>query len=95
MYDEYIEMLIDSIEVYDAKYHPPYFILLYIPANAEYDRNEDLYFAALATKVNPTEDMIDEIFYETKKELGNIVYAAEYEILKKDAVIDHLESLLS
>lgn len=95
MYDDYIEMLIDSIEVYDSKYHPPYFVLLYLPANEDYDRHEDMYFAALAAMIKPTEDLIHEIFYETRKQIGNIVYAAEYEILRKDEAIDHLESLLN
>lgn len=95
MYEDYIELLIDSIQSYDEKYHPPYFILLYLPANEEYDRHEDMYFAALAAMIKPNEIILDEILFETKKQLGNIVYAAEIEILTKDDAIDHLESLLN
>lgn len=95
MIDEHIEMLIDSIETYDQKYKPPYFILFYIPASEEYGIYEELYFAVLAAMIKPNEDMIDEVLYETSKQIGNIVYAADYEILKKDDAINQLESILS
>jgi hypothetical protein len=54
-----------------------------------------MYFAALAAMIKPNEIILDEILFETKKQLGNIVYAAEIEILTKDDAIDHLESLLN
>lgn len=95
MYDDYIELLIDSIETYNNKYHPPYFILLYLPRSEEFDKPEELYFAALAAMLKPNEDMIAEIFFETRKQIGNIVYAADYKVLKKDQAIEHLESLLN
>ncbi len=95
MYEDYIELLIDSIHSYDEKYHPPYFILLYLPANDDYDRHDDMYFAALAAMIKPTATLLDEILFETKKQLGNIVYAAEIEILTKDDAIKHLEALLN
>jgi hypothetical protein len=69
--------------------------LLYLPASEEFDKPEELYFAALAAMLKPTEDMIAEIFFETRKQIGNIVYAADYKVLKKDQAIEHLESLLN
>lgn len=94
MYEDYITFLIDSIESYDKKYHPKYFILLYIPSSDEYDRPEDMYFAALAAKIKPTKQSIDSILLAAKAQMGNIVYAAETKILKKEDAISHLESLL-
>lgn len=94
MTEEYIEMLIDSIISYDKLYKPPYFILFYLPANEEYDRYDEMYFAVLAAMIEPTKEMIDEVLYETKKQIGNIVYAADYHVLRKDEAINQLEAIL-
>ncbi len=91
---EYIEMLINSIETYDKRYKPPYFILFYLPANEEYGRYEDTYFAVLAAMIKPTEDMISEILHDTKKQVGNMIFAAEYVVLSKDDAICQLEEAL-
>ena len=91
MPDTYIEKLIDSIETYDQRYKPPYFILFYIPAHG---RHNPIYFAVLAAMMEPTEAMIDDVLFETKKQVGNMIYAADYLIMKKEEAIDQLESIL-
>jgi len=94
MIDEYVEMLIDSIISYDKLYKPPYFILFYLPTSEEYEIYEEIYFAVLAAKMKPTKNMIDDVLYEAKKQVGNMIYAADYEILTKDDAIEQLESIL-
>lgn len=94
MLEEHVEMLIDSIISYDRLYKPPYFILFYLPTNEEYEIYEELYFAVLAAKLKPTEKMINDVMHETRKQVGNMIYAADYEILTKDDAIEQLESIL-
>ena len=92
---EYIEMLINSIETYDKRYKPPYFILFYLPADEEFGRYESTYFAVLAAMIKPTGDMINEILHDTKKQVGNMIFAAEYIVLSKDDAICQLEEALN
>lgn len=94
MFDDYIEILLESIEDYNKKFHAPYYILLYLPANEEYDRPDEMYFAVLASMVKPNEEMISEIFFETRKQLGNIIYAADYVVKTYDEAVNYLESLI-
>jgi len=90
MNEEHIEMLIDAIQ--DYEYNAPYIILLYIPSNDEY--LPDFYFAVLAALRIPDEDELASIFEITKKDMGNIVYAAEHLIMPKEDAIEYLEKLL-
>jgi len=94
MKEEYIEMLIESIITFDEMYKPQYFILFYLPSSEEFNISEELYFAVLAAKIKPNDSMISDVLYETKDKIGNIVYAAEYEILKKTEAIQQLEDAL-
>lgn len=94
MQEEHIEMLINSIETYDKRYKPPYFILFYLPASEEYSRYEETYFAVLAVMVKPDENLLVDILAETKKKVGNMIYAADYVVLKKDDAISKLESII-
>lgn len=87
-------MLINSIETYDKRYKPPYFILFYLAADEEYGRYADIYFAVLAAMIKPTDDMINDLLHETKKQVGNMIFAADYVILSKDDAICHLEEAL-
>ena len=91
---EYIEMLINSIETYDKHYKPPYFILFYLPANEDFGKYDDTYFAVLAAMIKPTDDMINDILHETKKQVGNMIFAADYAVLSKDDAICQLEESL-
>jgi len=95
MKEEYIEMLIDSIISFDEEYNPPYFILFYLPQSEEYEIHSELYFAVLAAKIKPNEEMINEVLYETKKRIGNIIYAADYEVLRRNDAIRQLENSLN
>jgi len=95
MHEQYIEMLIDSIEKYDNIHKPPYFILFYIPSNEELEIYDEIYFAVLAAKVKPDEKIIQHAIFETKKRVGNMIFAADYKVLKKDEAINHLESILN
>ena len=95
MTEEYIEMLIESINEYDRKFNPPYFILFYLAANQEFSIQNDIYFAVLAAKIKPNDLMIEDILYETKKQIGNIIYAADYKVMNKDDAIDQLEYCLN
>lgn len=91
MHEEQIQMLIDSIEYYDEERDIPWYILLYIDGGEEL---EDFYFAAMAALKIPAEDEIDDLMYMTKEQVGNMVYAADYLIMKKEEAIEHLESLI-
>ena len=90
MNEEHIEMLIDAIHNHD--YNAPYIILLYIPSNDEYI--PDFYFAVLAALRIPDEDELASIFEITKRDIGNMVYAAEHLIMLKDKAIEYLEELI-
>ncbi len=88
--DEQIEILIDAINAYDMD--APYIILLYIPSNDDY--LPDFYFAVLAALRIPNDDELEALFKITKKDIGNMIYAADTLILKKAEAIEHLESLI-
>jgi len=92
MSDEHITQLIDSIELYDETDKPPYYILWYIDGE-EYE-SLDQYFAVMAVKMKPSKFMMDDIKRQSKEEIGNIIYAADYLICKKDEAINHLEEML-
>ena len=94
MQEQYIEMLIDSIENYDKRYKPPYFILFFLPPSEEHGREEAMYFAVLAAMIKPNASMIDDVLFETKKQVGNMIYAADYVVLKKEEAILQLEAAL-
>lgn len=89
--NEYIEMLIDSIETYDRRFTDPHFIIFYIPSNGKFKTVKKIYLAVLAATSIPNDKMIDIIIKETKKQAGNVIYAAEYVIMKKQAAINYLE----
>jgi hypothetical protein len=93
---ENIETLIDSIEEYYYRFKPPLFILFYIPSRHDIeDKSDATYFAALAIKQMPTEDILMTILHESREEIGNIIFGAEFDIVTKDEAIDLLESLLA
>ena len=94
MQEQYIEMLINAIETYDKRYKPPYFILFYLPPDEEHGRDEVMYFAVLAAMIKPDENMINDVLFHTKKQVGNMIYAADYLVLKKEDAIMQLESSL-
>jgi len=90
MFEEQIEMLIDAIDSYDSI--APYIILLYIPSNDE--DMQDFYFAALAALRIPNQDEMDALLKISKRDVGNMIYAAEHLILPKDEALDYLEDLI-
>lgn len=92
MHDEHIQQLIESIEIYDETDNPPFYILWYIDGE-DYDRI-DQYFAVMAIKVKPDKFMMESIKRDSKKQIGNIIYAADYLIMNKDDAIIHLENML-
>jgi hypothetical protein len=92
MPEDHIQQLIDSIEHYDETDRPPYYVLWYIDGE-EYE-TPDQYFAVMAIKMRPDKYMMEDIKRQSKQEIGNIIYAADYLIYNKDQAIDHLESLI-
>lgn len=90
MHEEHIEMLLDAIYEYDET--APYIILLYIPSNDE--SIPDFYFAVMAALRIPNPDEINDLLRETKKDVGNMIYAAELLILPRNEAIEHLENLI-
>ena len=92
MFEEQIQYLIESIEIYDAADKPAFFILWYFDGY-EFDI-EDQYFAVMAVNQKPNKQLMENIRKEVKKEFGNIIYAADYLIYTKNDAIDHLESLI-
>lgn len=92
MPEDYIQMLISSIEHFDESDVVPYFILLYLDSGNEED--ERFYFAVLSAMKYPSKEEMDELFYQTKNKAGNMIFAAEYLIMNKFDAIDHLENLL-
>jgi len=91
MPEESIQQLIDSIEQYDAQDQPPYYVLWYIDGE-EYE-TPDQYFAVMAIKIKPDEHMMNDIKRQSKSEIGNMIYAADYLVYDKEDAIEHLESL--
>ena len=92
MSEEQIQQLIDSIEYYDETDNSPFYILWYLDGE-EYDII-DQYFAVMAVKTKPDKHMMTAIKRQSKDEIGNIIYAADYIICDKEGAIDHLENLL-
>ena len=90
MFDEQIELLIDAVEHYDAS--APYIMLLYIESDTE--DIPDFYFAAMALLKKPNPDEISALFHISKLDMGNMIYAADYIILKREKALHYLESLL-
>lgn len=91
MSEEHIQQLIDSIEYYNTTEHIPYYVLWYI--DGEENDSSDQYFAVMATSVKPDKNMIETVRRQSKDEIGNIIYAADYIICGKEEAIDHLENL--
>jgi hypothetical protein len=91
MNEGYVEMLIQSIEIFDKKYKSPFFILFYLDENEEYGRSSKTYVTALATSVEPSTEIMEEIIFNHKRQLGNMIFMLDYEILTKAEAIDHLE----
>lgn len=92
MPEQYIQMLIDSIENFDEDNRIPYFILLYLDSGNE--EEEKFYFAVLSSQKYPSHEEMEELFYETKNKAGNMIFAANYIVLSKNDAINHLEDLL-
>lgn len=90
MYEEQIEMLIEAIYNYDRT--APYIILLYIESNDE--EIPDFYFAVLAALRMPDEEEMNALFAITKRDVGNMIYAADTLVLPRDEAIEYLESLI-
>ena len=92
MYEEHVQQLIDSIEYYDETDKPPFYILWYLDGE-DFDV-PDQYFAVMAVKMKPNKFDMELIKRQSKDEIGNIIYGADYLIMKKDDAIDHLENLI-
>ena len=91
---EYVEMLIQSIEIFDKKYKPPFFILLYLDENEEYGRSGKTYVSALAASIKPNTELMEDIIFNHKRQMGNMIFMFDYEILNKQEAIKHLEMSL-
>lgn len=91
---EYVERLIESIEVFDKKFNPPFFILFYLDENEEFGRSEKTYVTALASSIKPTHDLMADIMFNHKKQIGNMIFMFDYEILNKEDAIGNLELTL-
>jgi len=91
---EYVEMLIESIEIFDKKFNPPFFILFYLDENEEFGRPEKTYITALASSIKPTKELMADIMFNHKRQMGNMIFMFDYEILSKDDAIGNLEMTL-
>jgi len=87
---EYVEMLIQSIEMFDKKYKPPFFILFYLDESEKFGRPNKTYVTALASSIKPNTEIMDEIIFTHKNQMGNMIYMFDYEILNKKDAIKHL-----
>lgn len=94
MCPEYVESLIESILQYDTQYKPPFFIVFFIPSNEKYGINYETYLTILAATAYPSPELIDVIMAETKKHLGNVIYAADFKILEREKAIEDFSSML-
>jgi len=93
MLEEQIEVLLDVIEGYNV--HDPYIILLYIPCSEDDDFYDfDFIFAAMSSKKAPNDKEIESLIAHTKRDIGNMVYAAEMLIMKREEAIEYLTSLM-
>lgn len=93
MIEEQIEILIDAIESYNTE--DPYIILLYIPSSDDDEYYDfDFFFAVLSSKRYPDEEEMKALINVTKWDVGNMIYAAETLIMKRDDAIGYLTSLI-
>jgi len=89
-----IESIINSIlKIEDCKLNPTKFIIFIIPSSTEFNTPE-IYLNVVALKSDLEFDEIHYIMHETRKAVGNIIFACDYKILAKEEVIHHLENLL-
>ena len=93
MIEEQIEVLIDAIESYNTE--DPYIILLYIPYSDDDEYYDfDFFFAVLSAKREPDKEEMESLIRVTKWDVGNMIYAADTLVMKRDDAIGYLTSLI-
>ena len=93
MLEEQIEVLLDAIESYST--NDPYIILLYIPSSDDDEHFDfDFFFAVMSAKRKPDDKELQALLNYTKRDIGNMIYAAETLIMKRDDAIGYLSSLI-
>jgi len=85
--DVRIELLINAIE--DQKDNMQYAILVSLPIN-----DDKYYYAVLGTDILPSQEVIEEMRWNIKDDLSNMVFISNIEVMKPNEAIRVLEQYL-
>jgi len=85
-----IKNMIKNIHNYHKT--PKFILLFYLPSQNDHDT--DLYFSMCAAERQPTPYEHNKILHSLKQELGNIVFASDYSIIKFENILNYLNQLI-